>query len=499
MPLADRRPPRAYTQLERRFDRIGRLRAAEAVLFWDSRTIMPPGAAPGRSQVLAGLREQMHELIADPSLDRMFDAAAREANALDVWQRANLAEMQRLRAHATSLSPRMIAALSDASSAAQMTWTRARSEESFAPFRDALARLIDLAHESGVAKAQALGVSPLDAALDECEPGLRAARIAPLFDELATFLPGFVAEAEARTRDVPSIEMPLDEAGQRALSERVLATIGYVFERGRLDTTSHPFALADVPGDYRITTRFDETGLLFGLMATIHEAGHAFYEAGLPERWQFQPVGRACGGVLHESQSLLFEMQASRSDAFLGWLAGTLQDVTGDARFSIEAVRASYRRVQRGTVRLEADAATYPLHIILRYRLERQLFDGTLDVDDVPEAWNETTRTLLGCVPDKPSRGCLQDVHWSLGMFGYFPSYSLGALAAAQMFRRAVQQQDIADGLTRGDLKPLRAWAQDKVHKHGRSATAFEIIRRATGEELGTAAFKAQLQERYGG
>lgn len=489
----------AYAQLEERFGRIGRLRAGEVILFWDSRTNMPAGSAEGRGQALSALRTQMHELLVDPALDRAFEDAARESNQLDEWQRANLREMNRLRAHATALAPKLVANLSEAGSAAQGAWAQAKQDEDFSKFRDALARVIELTQEAGAAKARALNLSPLDAALDEWEPGLRASRIDPLFDDLAGFLPDFAAAAEKRTHDVPSIEGPIAIEKQRELSEHVLRTIGYDFSHGRLDVTSHPFATAGAPGDYRITTRFDTTGFLFGLMATIHEAGHSFYEAGLPQAWHYQPVGSACGGVLHESQSLLFEMQAGRSDPFLNWLSGELKTVFGpDERWDPKAVRASYRRVRRGTVRLEADEATYPLHIILRYRIEQRLFDGSLSVDDIPEAWNEETRKLLGCVPEKPSRGCLQDVHWSFGMFGYFPTYSLGALAAAQMFRKVQDQADIAAGLAIGDLRPLRAWATENVHRHGRNATAFEIIARATGAELGTEAFKAQLQARYG-
>ena len=488
----------AYGRLADRFRRVASLDDAIGMLHWDRQSVMPQGGAEARTETLAALAVLRHETISAPDLGELIAKAGDEP--LDEWQSANLREIGRLRAHATALPGDLVHAYSRARTRCETIWQEdARPNGDFAAVRESLGTVVDLTREVADARAARLGVSAYDALLDAYEPGGRTARIdalfAPLAAGLSTLLPAILdrQEAAAAVRSRVPVER------QRALGRSVMDALGFDFRRGRLDTSAHPFS-GGGPDDTRITTRYDEADWSMSLMGVIHETGHALYEQGLPKTWRRQPVGSARGMVLHESQSLLFEMQVSRSRPFFTYLAPLVRRTFGVSgpEWEAEALHRAASRVARGPIRVDADEVTYPFHIFLRYRLERDLLSGALPVAALPEAWNAGMRDLLGVDPADDGEGCLQDVHWYGGAFGYFPTYALGALAAAQLFAAA---RAAVPGLDRRievcDLTPLVAWLRRHVHGSGSLKTTDEILCAATGSALDAAPFLDHVRRRY--
>jgi carboxypeptidase Taq len=493
---------RPYKALEARFHRLAALNEAAGMLHWDMAAMMPPGGAEARAEQLAQLRLVCHEILADPAMGGLLGEAESRREELDPWADANLHEMRRQWIHATALEPRLVEALSRAASRCEGIWREARPAADFAKVAPALGDLLALVREAAAAKAARLGCGLYEALLDEFEPSGKTETIDHLFDDLAKFLPDLrekALAAQAR-RPAPLIAKgPFPAAQQKALGERLMGTIGFEFDHGRLDTSLHPFC-GGTPDDVRITTRYDESDFASALMGVLHETGHALYERGLPAAWRYQPVGQARGMGLHESQSLLMEMQACRSRPFLTYLAPLLAEAFGhdDPAFTAENLLALYWRVQPGFIRVEADEVTYPSHVILRYRLERAMIEGRMEVGDLPSAWNEGMEDLLGIRPPSDREGCLQDIHWYDGAFGYFPTYTLGAMNAAQLFDATGRADpEIPARIGHGDFKPLLAWLRANVHGLGSSVTASEILIKATGRPLDAGVFKRHLERRY--
>ena len=490
----------AYAALEARFRRLGLLGGAAGILHWDWATMMPPGGAEPRAAQLAELALIRHELLTDARVPDLLDEAEANDEALDDWQRANLARMRRRWRQAAALPADLVQALSEASSHCEMVWREARPASDFPAFAAAFAPLLGLVREKAAALGAALGCTPYDGLVDSYEPGLRCATIDPLFDDLAGFLPEFlgrVREAQAGADAPPPVSGSVE--AQQTLAKRLMTALGFDFDHGRLDVSLHPFCGGSA-GDIRITTRYDEADALSGLMGVLHETGHALYEAGLPEEWRYQPVGQAGGMALHESQSLLIEMQACRSRPFMRFLAPLLAEHLDGAAASPDA-EALYRqaiRVEPGYIRVDADEVTYPAHIMLRYRLERALIADELAVDEIPGAWADIHQTLLGIRPQNDAEGCLQDIHWSVGELGYFPSYTIGALMAAQFFDAAAQSEaEVWTAIERGDFSPLFGWLRANVHGLASRYEGPVLLERATGAPLSTAVFKTHLQRRY--
>ena len=492
----------SYAALEDRFGQIGALGEAARVLTWDRSVNMPRKGAPGRAEQLASLRRVVHEKTTDPAIPDLLDAAAEEV-ARDPWRSANLREMRRRWIHASALDADLIAAMARADSECEMAWRGAREADDYEAVKPCLRTVLELVRRAGEARAEALGCPVYDALMDVYEPGARTDRIDALFDDLAAFLPGFLERVLDKQAEEPrplALEGPFGVEAQRALGERLMVQLGFDFEAGRLDVSLHPFC-SGVPGDIRVTTRYDTADFTQSVMAVLHETGHALYNAGLPPEWRRQPVGSARGMAMHESQSLTIEMQACRSAEFIGFLAPLARDAFGGAgpAWSAENLRRLYRRVVRGPIRVDADEVTYPAHVILRYRLERALIGGGLSLDDLPDAWADGLEDLLGIRPPDDASGCLQDIHWYSGTWGYFPTYALGALAAAQLFGTALTARpEIPDALSRGDFTPLLDWLRGAVHRKGSMpATTDDLLREATGTPLGTDPFKRHLEARY--
>lgn len=495
----------AYASLEALFERHHLLKSSADVLEWDGAVLLPPGASELRGAQLAVLRVAAHEVLASPKVFELLGVADADAAGLDAWQRANLGLMRRAHVHAAAVPDDLVAARTKAATACEHAWRGARRDADFARLAPLLGELLGLTRQVAQAKAEALGVSAYEALADEFEPGLRTDDVDALFATLGRELPPLVdaiLEAQARRPAPRPLGGPFPVAAQAALGRALAAAIGFDFDRGRLDVSTHPFCGGSAE-DVRMTTRFDEADLLSSVMSTVHETGHALYELGLPRRWVRQPVGQAVGMALHESQSLLVEMQACRSPEFLGFFAPLAREHLGAsaadaAAFAPENLLAHALRVERGFVRVDADEATYPLHVVLRYRLERALVAGDLAVNDLPTAWNDGMKELLGVVPPDDRLGCLQDIHWPSGAFGYFPSYTMGALAGAQIFAAATAAEPgVRPALARGDFSPLLAFLRAKVHGKGSLLGTQALLEDVTGERLSAPRFLAHLRARY--
>ncbi len=491
----------AYSELESRFRRMSTLGEAAGVLHWDRAVLMPDGGAGARSDQLAALAMTLHEMITDDRLPDLLDRAAEDV-AGDPWRLANLSEMRRGHIHASAVPADLVEALSTEGLACEMTWREARAKSDFSLVAPKLAGVLALVRQSADAKADALGVAPYEALMDQYEPGGRTAHIDALFANLADFLPDFIETVlahQGKREDAMPLGGPFPIDAQRALGVRLMERLGFDFNRGRLDISLHPFC-GGVPDDVRITTRYDESDFTQSLMGVLHETGHALYEMGLPSDWRHQPVGGARGMALHESQSLLIEMQACRSREFIEFAAPLMREAFAEngPAWTVDNLYHHYTKVARSLIRVDADEVTYPAHVILRYRLERALIAGDMKVDDIPGAWNDAMKELLHITPPDDAVGCLQDIHWYDGTFGYFPTYTMGALAAAQLFAAAHRDlPDIPEEISKGNFAPLTGWMGERIHGRASSASTHDLVADATGAPLGVDAFRRHLTARY--
>ncbi|WP_420101124.1 carboxypeptidase M32 [Bosea sp. (in: a-proteobacteria)] len=491
----------AYSDLAAHFGRIAALSNAVGILQWDNDVMMPRGAAETRAESMALLHVMRHGMVTDARIGDWLDEASQD-RSLSEWEQANLREIRRVWTVETALPAALVEASSKAVSACEMRWRQARAEADFAGLLPYLAEVLNLQRQIGAAKGEKLGLSAYDALLNDYEPGGSSAKIDALFDDLAAFLPGFTQEAmavQARRPALAPLEGPFATETQRALGLRLMAALGYDFERGRLDISTHPFC-GGADNDARITTRYDEADFTKALMGVLHETGHALYEQGRPQAYLNQPVGAARGMSIHESQSLLMEMQACRSRAFLDFAAPLMRESFGGSGPAWEstAMWHRYTRVEPGFIRVDADEVTYPAHVILRYRLEKALIADAMPLADLPAAWNEGMKSLLGVTVPNDRLGCLQDIHWPSGGWGYFPTYTLGAMTAAQIFEAACQAEPgTLPGIAKGDFTPLVGWLRANIHGKGSLLSTDALLTEATGKPLDAGVFKAHLRRRY--
>ena len=490
-----------YRALAQRFDRHYLLKSAADVLEWDAQAMMPAGGGDLRAAQLGTLRVLAHDAIAAPDMSDLL-AAALASTPEDPWERANLDAMRRTWVHAAAVPADLVEARTRATSLCELSWREARRNDDFASLAPQLREVVSLTRQIGEAKAAAMGISVYDALADEYEQGAREAILEPLFTRLERELPPLVdaiVAAQARAPRAPELVGPFPVARQAALGRLLAERMGFDFTRGRLDVSAHPFC-GGAAEDVRMTTRYDESDFLSSVLGVIHETGHALYEMGLPRAWVRQPVGQAAGMGIHESQSLLMEMQAARSPELLGWLAGVAAQELGVSRdmLTAEALVQRAMRVERSLIRVDADEATYPLHVAVRFTLERALLSGDLAIAELPGAFRDRMEQVVGIRPETDRDGCLQDVHWPSGAFGYFPSYTIGAIAAAQLFAAAVEATpSIPSELARGDFSSLLAFAREHVHGNGSRYDTSTVLQRTTGRGLDVESLFAHLRARY--
>ena len=494
----------SYLALEQHFRRLGHLQHVAAILQWDEAVMMPPSSGEQRAEATATLHVVLHELLSDPRLAELLEAARGEQLTAD--SAANLREIARLVRRAQAVPKELVEKSSVAQLRCEQAWRSLRAQNDFASFAPLLRSVVELKREVAAVLASALELTPYDALLDEYEPTCRAAQLDVVFAQLKSFLPGLIDQVIERQRGqaVLPIEGPFPIAAQKQLGETLMQRVGFDVTRGRLDVSHHPFC-GGVPSDVRITTRYDERDFTKALMGVLHETGHGKYEQSLPRRWAGQPAGAARGMAMHESQSLLQEMQVSRSLPFLRFLTPYVHDAFPEAvarnpaAFAADNLYRAFTRVTRSKIRVDADEVTYPCHILVRYDLERALIAGTLAVEQIPDAWDAAMRPLLQLTTGDDYRdGCMQDVHWPSGAFGYFPTYTLGALTAAQLFAAAIRENEgIPADIEAGRFETLNSFLRQRVWSRGSLASTDEIMRDATGEALNPRHFEAHLRARY--
>ncbi|MEQ0580965.1 carboxypeptidase M32 [Pantoea dispersa] len=489
----------AYQELSRTFQRLARFGHLGAIASVDMQTTMPSGGSQARGEAMAELSVFMHELLTDKRLGGLFDAAGQES--LNDVEQANLGEMQRAWRQATLLPASLVEAKSLAGSRCEHAWRSQRPANDWQGFSANLKEVVKLSREEAQLRADALGVSRYDALLDVFEPGMTSAQLDSTFGDLKSWLPDLLQKAVARQQATPIAQPvgPFAIESQKQLGLSVMATLGFDFNHGRLDVSAHPFC-GGVPEDVRITTRYNENDFLSALMGVIHETGHARYEQNLPQQWRGQPVALARSTAMHESQSLFMEMQLGRSHAFLQHIHPQVVALMGDqpALERNNFIRLT-QRVKPGFIRVDADELSYPAHVILRYEIERALIEGEIEVEDIPALWDEKMQQSLGIDTRGNYRdGCMQDIHWTDGAFGYFPTYTLGAMYAAQLFqavKRAIPQVD--ELIQQGELQPVFDWLQQNIWQHGSRFPTQQLLINATGEALNPHYFRHHLEQRY--
>jgi carboxypeptidase Taq len=495
--------------LKERLGQLSDIGHAASLAHWDQQTMMPAHGWADRAESLGTLARISHEMFVADETGRLLDQAASELSGADpdsdearlVWLTRR--QWEKARRVPTDLE----AERARAASAGHEAWVAARETSDFAGFSPSLAHNIELARRYAECHAGDSDFSTAyDALLDDYEPRMPTTAVAALFDELKSELVPLIAKVAAAP---PVDDSPLYARfavdGQRRLVDEVVALMGFTREEWRIDDTVHPFAIQVGAGDVRITTRWDEEFWATGLYGAMHECGHGLYESGIAPALRRTPLGSAESLGVHESQSRMWENMVGRGRPFCGVLAPRVAELAGGDLAGIDpaGLYAAVNRVKPTFIRVEADEATYALHIILRFELEQQLIDGTLQVADLPEAWNARFEEYFGIKVTDDADGVLQDVHWSAGMFGYFPTYALGNLIAGQLWERAHADLTGLDGqLAAGELLELREWLREHIHRYGAKFTTTELLERETGSPITIAPFvrylKAKLSEVYG-
>lgn len=461
-------------------------------LSWDQETVMPRGAGAQRAEEMGAMEAVLHARRTDPRVGEWLEAA----KAPDAAGRAQLRQIRRSYARASKVPADLATALARLTSRAQGIWAEARAADDFAAFAPTLGEVVALKREEAAALAGP-GVSHYDALIDDFEPNGTAAELQAMFDEMR---PGLVAlrQRALAAGDGPEVLGRFPTATQLELSRDIARRFGYDMTRGRLDIAVHPFSSGS-GDDVRITTRTSETDPFNCLYSTIHEVGHAAYEQAVNPAYLLTPLGQGVSMGVHESQSRIFENQLGRSPSFCHWLFGQMRDRFGEIGVAdAEAFYRAVNRVHRGYIRTEADEVQYNLHINLRFDLERALIAGDLGVDDLEAAWNTRFREDFGYEVDRASNGVLQDVHWSVGLFGYFPTYALGNVYAGCLYKALLEAvPDVHERLAEGDPAPATAWLRENVQQHGALYEPREVIERACGEPPSAGPLMSYLAEKF--
>ncbi len=499
-------PNTCYSQLEHVFNRIYQLQHLASIAHWDMAAMMPSGGSHARGEALAEVSVIINELISDNSTADLIQQADQSKLELSAWQQANLREMHRLWLNATSINSELVKAKALAGSQCEHAWRTLRADNNWQDFQPLLETVIDLTIEESQQRAEASSLSPYDALLNLYEPGQNSAAVDVIFAELVEFLPAFIQRVVERQKgdNITRPTGPFPIEAQRDLGLLLMEKTGFNFEHGRLDVSHHPFC-GGVSEDVRITTRYSEDDFSESLMGVLHETGHAKYEQGLPKEWLSQPVGSARGMGIHESQSLFQEMQIARGQPFLQFAAPIIQqslsnEQTDKQCWSAENLYQLNNRVKPDYIRVNADEVTYPMHVILRYEIEKLLINKELEVKDLPELWDIKMQQYLGLsTAGNYKDGCMQDIHWTDGSLGYFPTYTLGAMNAAQLYNAADKAiPELSQQIAKGEFGALNQWQKDKIWSQGSYFEIDELMSYATGEKLNTRYFINHLKKRFG-
>ncbi|WP_090330505.1 carboxypeptidase M32 [Nitrosomonas sp. Nm51] len=489
-----------YQNLVQKLEEISHLNGVMNTLGWDQEVMMPSGAAPARARQVAALAGVIHERMTHPALGECLDALEQHNHHVSSVEQCNIQEAKRQYVLMTRVPKRLTQALAELSSRGHEIWVQARQENRFNDFAPVIQEFLMLKKEW--AECAFPELSLYDANLDLFERGTTVAQISTVFDQLKASLVPLI-DAIRHNGYQPDTSFLKGRFGinqQVKLTQKISKDIGFDFTKGRIDVSVHPFCGGGHPTDVRITTRYAEHDFIESLYAVIHETGHALYEQGRMPGLEDLPVSESLTMGIHESQSLFWERMIGQSKAFCTHYFKLFCDTFPDnlKNVTVDSFYQAVNMCQPALIRVEADELTYPLHVILRYEIEKDLFEGNIAVDDLPEVWNEKMIAYLGIRPPSDTLGVLQDSHWSGGAFGYFPSYTLGAIYACQ-FYDAMQQAlpDTEKNIETGNFAPIKKWLNENVHRQGRLYTPQELVLRIAGEPLNPQHFLNYLKAKY--
>lgn len=489
----------SYKKLKEIFRQASIASDIEGILHWDMATMMPKNARLQRSDQLSFMATFKHSLLSNQRVEDLINET--NANLLSANDKINFYEMKREYLHASSLPTDLVKALSIASAKCEGIWQQARKECDFKIVEKSLDELINLTIQESNILSEKLKCSNYESLVQKYEPLASIEHISNVFEDLEPFLLKTIDEIIEKQKNDNYLEInnSISAGAQSEIANSIMKIIGFDFSRGRLDKSEHPFC-GGATEDVRITTRYNEHDPFSSLEGVMHETGHAMYELGLPKEWQHQPAGRSRGMVMHESQSLLIEMQITRSLAFKKFLSNFLKTSFDfyDEKWSSTNLYNLGKRVKKTYIRVEADEVTYPLHILLRFNLEKMLINKSLKTKDIPEVWNESFKKLFGVKVDNDSNGCLQDIHWYAGLIGYFPTYSLGALSSAQFaYSMRKELPELDKEIEKGNFQQLFKWLRTNIHQKASFFSTNEVLEQVTNSPLNAKYFKEYITSRY--
>ncbi len=493
---------KAYQKLEASFSEIIDLDRVIELLNWDQSVKMPASGATARAKQRSTMVKIKHQKLTAEDIPDLLNEAELHKENLSDWEQANLHEMRRYYNEASALPSDLLQALTYKAAECHTIWETARIDDDFQAIAPTFEELISLTKEKAAILSETSSSNLLyDALLDQFDAGSTYADIQPIFDELSVWLPNFLQNVLDNQQETIKLDRNIPADKQQELATWLLDKMGY---HGRFDTSSHPFSIGRI-GDVRITTRYHEDNFInYAVLCVMHEGGHGLYDMQLPKKWQSQPVGGALdiSMAVHESQSMVWEMQIGHTQEFWNFITPKCSKVfeidNDNPAWSAENLCATSNLVKADFIRVDADEVTYPLHILLRTKLEKALIEGNLSVKDLPDAWNDEMQKSLGIIPPTNRLGCLQDPHWYLGDFGYFPAYLLGAMNAAQIFDAMSHDiQGFNSKIENGDFNHVKEWLKINVHQHGCLHSPKELIKVATGKSLQVDIYKKHLTTRY--
>ncbi len=488
---------RLYDSLCKIFREISNIDNITDLLEWDAQVMMPKGSSHNRVTQINTLSRIKHEILTDSTVSQLIQENLKQRDTLNQWQQSNLMHMEKVRNDARAVPVDLLDAFNKTCLLSQDAWRKAKEENKFKIWLPHLQELVSLVSKIAIAKAEFLGCSRYEALLDYYEPNLRICDIDSIFGEIGKFLREFIKKVMEKQTKVAGHVPAFSIETQRDLSRFLLKLVNLPKDRLRIDESVHPFTSGNF-FDTRIAVAYDEGDFTKAFRTTLHECGHALYSMNLPSEFSGLPVGCSLGMAMHEAQALLFEKQIGSSFQFISYMTPIFKKVLKGKPWSAKSIYSKINRVQPSSVRIYADEVTYPAHIMIRYTLEKALIENELQVQDLPQAWNEDMNHYLGVAPKNNTEGCLQDIHWASGNFGYFPSYLLGMIISAQLFAKIKRTvPDVMDQVAEGKLGEIIDWLVENIYKHGNRYNMQEIMKMAVGEQLNPAHYIKYLEEKY--
>lgn len=490
----------SYKKLKKLFKHISHLRYIQRIMMWDESVMMPEGSGSYRAESIGTLNQVISKMLTQRNIKNLIDTAKNDPD-LSSWDKANVKWMERLYFNATCVPSKLVVNLTETTLAAHQAWRLLRPQNNWKEFSPYLQRSFKVIREIAERKSQFLFLSPYDCLIDEYSPGFMQKDIDIIFENLKSVIPTLRDKILTKQqKEKVIIPMgPFSIEKQKKLGHLLMQILQFDYNHGRLDVSHHPFC-DGIPIDIRITTRYNEDDLLESLMGIIHETGHALFEQGMPKKWVFQPVGQIQSKAMHESQALLFENFFCRSQSFLNYFSTKIQDEFENHEALSPGNLYDYvTKIKNTLIRVDADEITYPMHVILRYEIEKDLLNDVITINDLPERWNELMIQYLDIsTKGNDQDGVMQDIHWPAGMFGYFPSYTLGQLIAAQIFSAFTKVNSSSDErISAGDFSLIKSWLNENIYKYGSSLNTNDLLIKVTGAALNSEYFIQYIQNKY--